>query len=469
MSDAADLRKHAAAIFEAALRAMDPAVRVAEALADDPMLADWAAHEALRSTGAPISPTEPAGRLVVVAVGKAAEGMTRGAVAVFGDALDEGVVVAPRDPGSGRPGRSLPAGFSQIQGGHPFPDQGSLEAGRVVRELVRDLGPADRLLVLLSGGASALMVDPVEGVSVDDLRVATRRLMDAGWPIGRLNGFRGRLDRLKAGGLAQLAAPARVLGLVLSDVAGGSLEVVGSGPLSPAPLRYRELEIDLRREGLWGELPSSLCTVIHEGTAPHPAAPSESEPAPSRNRVTLRDVGGGAEALRAAGKAARARGFETQVLSDRLQGEARVAGRGLARVGAAIQDGIGGVSLPACGLVAGETTVRVVGSGRGGRNQEVALGAALALEGRDGILVASLGTDGIDGPTDAAGAWADGQTVARARRLGWDAAKALAENDAYPFFDALGDLIRTGPTGTNVADLMLVLVSKVAPAPGPSA
>ncbi|MEJ2538672.1 MAG: MOFRL family protein [Gemmatimonadota bacterium] len=172
----------------------------------------------------------------------------------------------------------------------------------------------------------------------------------------------------------------------------------------------------------------------------------------------IRIVGSGSRAVEAAAVRARDLGYRTHILSRKLEGEARNAGRALARVGMAVQDGVAGPAPPACILASGETTVRVTGSGLGGRNQEVALGAALALEGRSGIVVASLGTDGVDGPTDAAGGLADGSSVERARAMGRSVADALERNDAYPVLDALGDLVRTGVTGTNVADLMVVLV-----------
>jgi glycerate-2-kinase len=229
---------------------------------------------------------------------------------------------------------------------------------------------------------------------------------------------------------------------------------VASGPLSPDASTPRDAEVLLRRRRLFDELPEAV--QAHLRARRTASASTGTEPA---DRLRVRVVAGGARAVEGAANRARALGYVPHVLTRTLTGEARRAGRGLARVGLAVRDGIGPVRPPACLLAAGETTVHVTGPGQGGRNQEVALAAAIGLEGEQGVVVASLGTDGIDGPTDAAGAWADGDTTARGRAAGLDPLAALAANDAYPFLDAAGALLRTGPTGTNVADLMVVLVA----------
>jgi hydroxypyruvate reductase len=256
-----------------------------------------------------------------------------------------------------------------------------------------------------------------------------------------------------------------VLGLLLSDVVGDDPTIIASGPLSPSSTTPREVEILLRRRRVWDDLPAKVRELIGEEARTLRNGPDEQPP---NETVTGRDpgtsalvrvIGGGADALAAASAAATRLGYSTHTLTARLEGEARRAGAGLARAGLAVRDGLSPPAPPACLLAAGETTVEVVGPGKGGRNQEVALGAALRLDGTPGILVASLGTDGVDGPTDAAGALADGTSVRRARELGLDVESALERNDAYPLLDALGDLVRTGPTGTNVADLMLVLIA----------
>jgi len=324
-----------------------------------------------------------------------------------------------------------------------------------VADLAGGLAAGDRLLVLLSGGGSALLTLPRDGLSLEGLREATDVLLRSGLGIHQVNRVRTELEILKGGGLARLAGPGRILGLVLSDVVGDDPAVVASGPLTEVEPAPREAEILLRRQGIWDDLPTEARSLLARG-AREPRLPREHS---SREEPRVRVVGGGASAVEAAAAEARRLGYRTEVLTVSLQGEARAAGRGLARAGMAVRDGLSPPAPPACLLAAGETTVRVTGAGKGGRNQEVALGAALALDGRQGILVGSLGTDGVDGPTDAAGGVADGATLSRARQRGMEVGAALAANDAYPLLDALGDLVRTGPTGTNVADLMLVLVA----------
>jgi glycerate 2-kinase len=431
------------AILRGGLEAVDPARRVAEALADDPWSATWAADIA-----------HGRGRTMLVAVGKAALGMARGAVAVLGDALDEGVILTPE--GSDEPhGSGLPPALEVRVGGHPLPTAEGAEAAARIAELVESAGAGDRLLVLLSGGGSALLSLPAEGLTVDDLAGAADSLLRAGLPIGETNLVRRHLERLKGGGLARRAAAGQVLGLILSDVPGDDPGVVASGPLTAEASAPRDAETLLRRRGLWNDLPGAVQRYL---TGQRSAPPSG--PLPGEDRLRVRVIAGGGRALEGAAAVARRLGYRTHVLSGALVGEARRAGRGLARVGLAVRDGVGPVRPPACLLAAGETTVEVVGSGLGGRNQEVALAAAIALEGEEGVVVASLGTDGVDGPTDAAGGWADGTTATRGRAAGLDPAEALAANDAYTFLDAAGGLLRTGPTGTNVADLMVVLVRR---------
>ena len=461
-----ELRRDALRILAAGLAAVDPVRLVVDALVDDPTVERWS-HE-IASSPPPTAAAGPAstggGRTLLLAVGKAALGMARGALHVLGDTVDDGIVLVPRTAGGGRPGW-LPPQIRLRTGSHPLPDAETVAAAREVAALARDTRDGDRLLVLISGGGSALLTLPRDGVGLEDVRETTRQLMAAGAPIEELNTVRGGLELLKGGGLARLARPAGILGLILSDVVGDDPAVIASGPLTPAAGSPREAETLLRRRGIWDELPAAARRALAAPRADEtaPSAPDPDAPALHGPDPEVRVVGGGAQAMDGAAARARSLGYRTHRLTRTLQGEARNAGRGLARVGMAVQDGVAPPAPPACLLAAGETTVTVTGSGKGGRNQEVALGAGLALAGREGILVAALGTDGIDGPTDAAGGLGDGSTVERAAEVGLDVEGALRRNDAYPLLEALGDLIRTGPTGTNVADLMLVLVG---PPPG---
>ena len=402
-----------------------------------------------RHLGSPAAAPPGDGAVHLAAVGKAAAAMARGAAEVLGSRIGGGVVVSP--PGAGG---EPPAGCRALTGGHPVPDAGSVAGGRAVLELAGGLGTDDHLLCLLSGGGSALMTLPPAGVSLADLRATTAALLRGGATIAELNAVRKHLDQLKGGRLARAAAPARTLGLVLSDVVGDPLDVIASGPLSPDPTTFADAVEVLRRRGVWRRAPEAVRAHLDAGLR------GERQESPKKGdrcfeRVVVRIVGNNELAAEAAQAEAERRGYPTRLMTTALVGEAREAGGALAA--AARADRAAAPGAPGGLVAAGETTVTVRGGGSGGRNQELALGAAQALAGSEGLLLGSAGTDGIDGPTDAAGALADGSTLERAAELGLDAAAALADNDAYPFFEALGDLIVTGPTGTNVMDVQVAL------------
>ena len=426
-----ELRADALACLRAAIAAVEPERLVRRALASG--------DELLLGSG-PVR---------VAAIGKAAAAMVRGAAAALGERFAGGVVVMP--PG---PGQELPSGCRAIAGGHPVPDAGSVAGGRAVLELAEGLGSDDLLLCLISGGGSALMTLPPEAVSLADVQATTGALLRAGATIGELNAVRKHLDRLKGGRLARAAAPARVLALVLSDVVGDPLDVIASGPVSPDPTTFAEAVEVLRRRGVRDAVPAVVREHLDRGLRGE-AAESPKPADRCFERVVVRIVGNNRMAAEAAVAEAARRGYAARLLTTELIGEAREAGRELAT--SALAERARGAAGPSCLVAAGETTVTVTGGGSGGRNQELALGAALALAGSEGVLLASAGTDGVDGPTDAAGALADGATLERAAALGLDPEAALGDNDAYPFFRALGDLIVTGPTGTNVMDVQVVL------------
>ncbi|MBL8096749.1 MAG: DUF4147 domain-containing protein [Anaerolineales bacterium] len=419
-------------ILRAALAAVDPAAATRRAL----RAADLAGVE----------------RVFIVGAGKAGVAMARAAAEVVGPNLAGGVMAvpaAPRVPEPAAPTVPEPAapnalvpGLTFIVGGHPLPSEGSLAAGRAIADLLRRAEAHDLVLALISGGGSALLELPVDGVSLADLQRLTDLALRSGAPIEALNRMRWRVSQLKGGGLLRLAAPARVLGLVLSDVVGNPLEIIASGPtIIPAPSGETAWEI-AQRFGLSDNLPEAIRACLQ--TRPEPAAAA---------RVENRVIGSNRLAGEAALAAASTLGYDTRYLGDDWQGEARDAGRRFASEVFAAR-AVGRVCL----VAGGETTVRVRGAGRGGRNQELALAAALEIAGQAGLAVAGFGTDGIDGPTDAAGALVTGETVQRARELGLDPWAALAANDTYPFHQALGTHVTTGPTGTNVNDLLIGLV-----------
>ncbi|MEX2529995.1 MAG: glycerate kinase [Gemmatimonadota bacterium] len=426
------LREVALALLETAVQAVEPSRLVREALPGH------LPHH---------------GHIRLIAVGKAADGMTRGALEVLGpERIHAGVLVAPEAPT-----RDLPPTIRSFPADHPIPSKANVAAARAVRDVAAGAGEEDQVLLLLSGGGSALLTLPANGLGLEDVRRTTRHLMRAGAEIGELNAVRKRLDVLKGGGLARAAAPARVLALVLSDVVGDSLDVIASGPVSPDSSGYREALEVLARLDPHREVPEAVRRHLEAGAGgERPEPPGEGDPC--FRRVQVEVVGNGRVAAEALMAEARRRGYAPLLLTTRLTGEAREVGAVLAAMGSEVRRTGHPLPPPACLVAAGETTVTVRGAGVGGRNQELALGAAVALDGAKGVVLASLGTDGIDGPTDAAGAMVDGDTLRRARELGLDPRAALTTNDSHRFFDLLGDLIRTGPTGTNVADLQVVLV-----------
>ncbi|MEA3199022.1 MAG: glycerate 2-kinase [Thermoplasmata archaeon] len=373
-----------------------------------------------------------------LAIGKAAGGMAAHAQpwGPFADAL----VVAPHEV-------DVP-GFACIVGGHPTPTAGSVEAGERALALAQACGPDDLLLVLLSGGASALCEAPA--VPLADLARVNDLLLRADAPIEEVNTVRRHLSRLKGGGLAR-ACRGEILLLAISDVEPGDLASLGSGPVSADPTTFADARDVLARHGLLDAVPASVRRHLQAAQA-ETAKPGD----PALARVRAHVLADNETALRAAAREAARRGYETKLLPGWLRGEARERGRELALLARAASQEPG---PPLAILAGGETVVRVMGQGTGGRNQELALAAMDGLSGHDALL-AALGTDGRDGPTDAAGALVDGRSLARVQALGLDPHAHLEENDSHPVFVALEDTIRTGPTGTNVRDVVVVLVRR---------
>jgi len=397
---------------------------------------------------------EAAERAWVVGGGKAAAPMAAALVPLLGEHLAGGLVVTRY----GYAGPEVNTGPIEVaEAGHPLPDEAGVAATRRLADLLRQASERDLVLAVLSGGASALLTLPAGGLSLDDLVGTTELLLRSGATIGELNAVRKHLSQIKGGGLARLAAPAPVAALVLSDVVGDPLDVIASGPTSPDAATFADAWAVVERYGLATRLPRAVADHLRAGLEGR-LAESHKPGAALFERVLNVIVGSNRLAAEAAVEAARGAGFNPRLLSPVGEREAREVGR----VAAALAREVGAhgrpVAPPACLVWGGETTVTVRGQGKGGRNQELALAAALSLEGLPGVVLLALGTDGTDGPTDAAGAVAGGQTIARARALGLDPRAHLADNDAYPFFDALEDLLRTGPTGTNVNDLLFIWV-----------
>jgi hydroxypyruvate reductase len=429
-----DRLEHLQALVVASLAAVDP---------EDAVRCHLRLETGTLTVGDTPYDLDAASRVLVVGAGKAGVAMARAAVQVLGPRLTGGVMAVPDfPPGDGQE-------IEWIQGGHPLPTQGSVNAGRRVAEVLASTQPQDVVLALISGGGSALLELPVHGVSLEDLRATTDLLLRSGATIDEVNTVRRRLSKIKGGGLARLAAPARTATLLLSDVVGDRLEAIASGPtFDPRDEPGAGLAV-IDRYDLRSHLPDSVRAALEASGAGGP----EETPA-----VQHLIVGNNRMAAEAAARRASELGFQTQVLASTLEGEASGAGRRLAGLAKAIRQRSDPLPAPACLIQGGETTVHVTGDGRGGRNQELALAAAIELEGQEHCLVAAFATDGVDGPTPAAGGIATGSSLERARALGLDPRKSLQQNDSHTFLSRLGDTLATGPTGTNVSDLAFVLV-----------
>jgi glycerate 2-kinase len=387
----------------------------------------------------------------VIAAGKAAHAMARAAARVLDDRIRAGLVISPTDA-------APPPPFESHIGGHPLPTADSERAGRRALDVARALAPDEALLVLLSGGASALMAVPAAGVTLDDKRRTTDVLLRAGADIHALNTVRKHLSAIKGGWLAA-QTPGACHTLAISDVVGDDLSVIASGPTVADETTFAEALTIVRSFGGVGAYPPSGVGRLEAG-ARGEVADTPKPADPRLARAAARVIGGRRDAMTGAATQAQQRGYHVVRIDEAVVGEARTAAAAALR---AVHDRAANVPRPACVISSGETTVHVVGHGKGGRNQEFALAIAAAnwrgTRNAEPFAAASAGTDGIDGPTDAAGAMVDSTTVERARRAGLSPpARYLDDNDAYAFFRALGDLIHTGPTDTNVGDLQVFLL-----------
>lgn len=376
--------------------------------------------------------------------------MARELETVLGDRLSGGLVVVKY--GHGARTRRVRV----VEAGHPVPDRAGLQGARRLLDLVTGLTADDLLLVVLSGGASSLLPAPCPGVSLADKQRTTTLLLRSGATIQEINAVRKHLSALKGGQLIA-ATRATVASVILSDVIGDDLGSIGSGPTAPDPTTFRDARTILDRFHLWTNLPARVRAHLTRGLRRQ--VPETPKPgARVFKRVQNQIVGNNRAAVAAVAKAAESAGLRTLVLTTSLTGEARDAAKFLVALAREARVSGQPVRPPACLVAGGELTVTIRGQGRGGRAQEFALAAAMDMAGLHDVVVAALGTDGTDGPTDAAGAAVSGETMARANRRGVNLRRALAENDAYPVFRRLGGHIVTGPTRTNVNDLYVALI-----------
>jgi hydroxypyruvate reductase len=391
-------------------------------------------------------PERPKGRTIVVGAGKAAASMAAAVEAAWQGPL-EGLVVTRY--GHGAPTKRIEV----VEAAHPVPDAAGEQAALRILQRVRNLAADDLVLCLISGGGSALLAAPAPGLTLDDKRAINRALLKSGADIAEMNGVRKHLSAIKGGRLALAAAPARVVGLVISDVPGDDLAVIASGPTVPDPSTSAEALATLRRYAI--DAPARVLAHLESAASETPKPGDPRFAAVSNILIATPQM-----SLRAAAEAARAAGVAPVLLGDAIEGGAREVGKvfaGVARSAARH----GEPARPPCVLLSGgETTVTVRGKGKGGRNAEFLLGLALALDGAPRIYALAGDTDGVDGSEDNAGAYVAPDTLARAAALGLRARERLADNDAYSFFAALGDLVVTGPTLTNVNDFRAILIER---------
>ncbi|RTZ94485.1 MAG: glycerate kinase [Deltaproteobacteria bacterium] len=394
------------------------------------------------------------GRLFVVGAGKAASRMALAIEEIAGDAITEGLVVTKY--GYVSPLKRI----RQIEAGHPVPDEKGVRGAREIEQLLKETRPEDLVLVLISGGGSSLLPYPAEGITLQDKQAVTQLLLSCGANIHEMNTVRKHLSGIKGGQLARMAAPAHVVSLILSDVIGDNLSVIASGPTAPDDSTFGDALEILSRFELTDKVPPEVITRLKDGDAGKIRETPDSRD-PIFKKAFFRFIGSNQIALEAAAKKADTLGYRPITLTNAACGEAREIAKYFAAIARQAVKHHQPLPPPVCILSGGEPTVTLTGNGKGGRNQEFALAAGLEIGDLEDVLVASVGTDGSDGPTDAAGGYADGEMLRKARAHGLDPRDFLARNDAYHFLERLGYLIKTGPTGTNVMDIQIILHRKI--------
>ena len=429
------------AVLNAALKAADPYLAVRNALESQPFLQ---------------KPLPSGGKIYIVGAGKAGAAMARAVEDVLGNCIASGLVLIKE--GHTDAGKLPLERITLREASHPVPDSRCIDATGEVLKIAEGSGENDLLLCLISGGASSLLTAPATGITLADIQDVTTLLLRSGATINELNAVRKHLSGVSGGQLARIAAPAHVLSLVLSDVTGSPLDVIGSGPTAPDPTTFGDALTILERYGLLDEAPRPVMVRLLKGAQGNISeTPKPGDPL--FEKVSNVIVASNVIAVDAAASCAHDAHLNSMIVSTYIEGEAREVGKVLAGLAKEVVASGRPVERPACLLFGGETTVTVRGNGKGGRNTELALGAALALDemGED-VVIASLATDGGDGSALCAGAIVDGTTIDKARALGLDAHQYLADNDSYTFLEKLGSTIQTGPTGTNVNDVMAIFV-----------
>lgn len=439
-----NIRQDSGFVFERALSAVHPERLFKESVRRD--------GEIVRFRDVVVDMSQ-VNRLVVAGTGKGAAPLARAAEDLLGDVISAGAITV-------KYGYSLPLinRLEMFEAGHPIPDQAGLNGTSRILELVGDLNADDVVLFLLTGGGSSLLEAPYSGLKLDDLQSVTTALLACGAEISEINAVRKHLSSIKGGQLSRAAYPARVITLAISDVIGDLPEAIASGPTFPDVTTFADAWQVVEKYKLESRFPSAILRHLkagYQGRIPETPKPGD----PIFDRCSYRIIGNNHRMLEAARQAALELGYDAHILTVRMRGEARDVGRKFASLMKAIRIPSDNLMKPACLLTGGETTVSLTGNGKGGRNQELALSAAIALTETPDCLMLAAGSDGTDGPTDAAGAVVDGTTIRRAHQKKLNARAHLENNDAYPFFEALNDLVITGPTRTNVMDLVIMLLN----------
>lgn len=390
-------------------------------------------------------------RIIVVGAGKASASMALEVENLLGDRIEAGCICVKH-------------GYTEalskiriIEASHPVPDASGMAAARTILGLLGGAGKDDLVISLISGGGSALLPLPPDGITLEEKRATTSLLLECGASIREMNTVRKHLSLVKGGNMAKAARPATVINLMISDVVGDDTDVIASGPFVPDRSTFRDALGVLEKYGLMGRVPASVSERIRSGAR----GDIEENPGPGNplfKKVSNLVVASNIIALEAAQKEAQRLGYNSIIISSMIEGDTKDAAFWHSRIACEIEASLHPVPPPACVISGGETTVVVAGGGLGGRNMEFAMHAALFIEGREAITVASIGTDGTDGPTDAAGAVVDGLTARLSRERGIDINEYIKNNDSYHFHEKMGNLIITGPTNTNVMDVRIMIV-----------
>ncbi len=389
--------------------------------------------------------------IYIIGAGKATAPMAAAIEEILGTAITDGIITVKYDHG-------VPLKHTRlIEAGHPVPDKNGCAGAREILALAQQAGPDDLVVCLLSGGGSALLPLPVRGITLKDKQTTNAVLLACGGAIDEINAVRKHLSAIKGGRLARAVFPARLVTLVLSDVVGDNLDVIASGPTVPDSSTFETCRQVIRKYGLADKLPESVNRHLNAGFDGRGEETPKDTDALFQNTRTL-IIGSNYEAVTAAGKTAARLGYEPLILTSLIEGESVPIAKAHGAIAREVLKSGNPIAAPACILSGGETTVTLSGTGKGGRNQHFALAAAIDIADSGPIVILSAGTDGTDGPTDAAGAIADANTLRRAQRFNLSAPEHLHANNAYPFFEKLNNLLITGPTHTNVMDLHIVLV-----------